>query len=255
MIDAFGNCQSILLIGGSSEIGVSIVKQLNANDSLRLVSLVGRTTKHLDLVESELVDEFTNLKVVKFVTDLSNLDDLEKLCLNVFDNVQYDVVILSAGILPQRNEESIDNLIRISNVNFTSQMVLGSEAIKHFHRLKRGTLVVVSSVAMERPRLDNYFYSATKSGLDNWANGLSDSLIGSQIRILVVRPGMVRTKMSQGINEAPFTCNPEDIAKAVADNLHKGSNLIWVPGPLKYLMMVLKLLPRKLFIRISRQRN
>ncbi len=76
---------------------------------------------------------------------------------------------------------------------------------------------------------DNYLCGATKVGLDAWANGLADALADEPIRILVVRPGMVRTRMSAGHKEPPFTCDPEDVAEAVAKNLRSGP-ITGLPG-------------------------
>ena len=98
-------------------------------------------------------------------------------------------------------------------------------------------------------------YGAAKAGLDAWANGLADSVHGLPIRVLVVRPGMVRTKMSAGLPEAPFTCDPDVVGRAVLRRLNKGPALIWVPGKLRIVMSVLRHLPRFVFRRLSRGVN
>ena len=97
----------------------------------------------------------------------------------------------------------------------------GSLLLAALRRLrdKAGTLVVLSSVAAERPRAANAVYGAAKAGLDALAQGLSDSLAGSGVRVLVVRPGFVRTRMTEGLKPAPFATTPEAVADATVTAL------------------------------------
>jgi decaprenylphospho-beta-D-erythro-pentofuranosid-2-ulose 2-reductase len=126
---------------------------------------------------------------------------------------------------------------------------------QRFRKQGRGVLVVLSSVAAERPRKDNFFYGAAKAGLDAWANGLADELAGSGVRVLVVRPGMVRTRMSAGLPEAPMTTDAAVVADVVAKNLVNGPTTIWVPAQLQVLMSGLRHLPRPVFRKIVSSRE
>ena len=83
---------------------------------------------------------------------------------------------------------------------------------------------------------------------------VADALADEPIRVLVVRPGMVRTRMSAGHKEAPLTCDPEDIADAVANNLLRGPATVWVPAPLRFMMSGLRHAPRPVFRRVSKMR-
>ena len=74
-------------------------------------------------------------------------------------------------------------------------------------------LVVLSSVAGDRARRSNFVYGSTKAGLDAFAQGLGDALHGSGARVLIVRPGFVRTRMTTGLDEAPMTIDPEDVGR------------------------------------------
>ena len=96
--------------------------------------------------------------------------------------------------------------------------------------------MVLSSVAGDRARRSNYVYGSTKAGLDAFAQGLGDALVGSGASVLIVRPGMVRTRMSDGLPEAPMTTDPEVVGSAIVQALRKGKSVIYVPGPLRFLM-------------------
>lgn len=251
MINAFGEIQNILVVGGNSEIGLAILNELNENESLRQIDLIKRKSN------SNSNELFVDSEITEIICDLSNLDQVKGICNSLFENKQYDLVLLAAGLLPdhEKSDISFSDLADLANVNYVSQMLIGHAAISHFQKFSKGTLVVLSSVAMERPRVDNYLYGSTKAGIDTWANGLADSLKNSNIKVLVVRPGMVRTKMSAGMPDAPFTCEPVDVAKAVKKNLSSGKTIIWVPGILHFVFVVLRHLPRKIFIKISESRN
>ena len=142
--------------------------------------------------------------------------------------------------------------VESAKVNFLGPLEIGTAALGRFKKQGHGTLVVISSVAAERPRKDNYVYGSAKSGIDAWANGAADAIAGTAVRVLVVRPGMVRTRMSAGIPEAPLTSNPDDVAKVITRRLSRGPVTVWVPGKLRWLMFVLRHLPRPIFRKISR---
>ena len=103
--------------------------------------------------------------------------------------------------------------------------------IRRFKRQGHGYLAVLSSVAAERPRRANFVYSASKAGVDAFFQGLSDSLVGTGIEVLVVRPGFVHTKMTTGRPALPFSTTPDKVGNAIAEAMGKGSWTLWVPAP------------------------
>lgn len=253
MIDSLGNVQSVLLVGGTSEIGHAILERFAAGGRLQRIVLLGRNEETLEARAQVWRDRGVDAAVV--VADLAGELDVPVLTGRCFEGGDIDVVVFAAGITPDATVETDADFARqVAMVNFVSQMQLGTEFVQRLRLQGHGALVVLSSVASERPRADNYVYGATKVGLDAWANGLADALVGEPIRILVVRPGMVRTRMSAGLKEPPFTCNPEDVAEAVAKNLRTGPVTVWVPPQLRVLMSGLRHAPRPVFRKVSKMR-
>jgi decaprenylphospho-beta-D-erythro-pentofuranosid-2-ulose 2-reductase len=113
---------------------------------------------------------------------------------------------------------------------------------------------VLSSVAGERARKSNFVYGSSKSGLDAFAQGLGDALVGSGVRVLVIRPGFVHSKMTKGLDPAPFATTPEAVANAITEALASGKEIVWVPSVLRWVAMVFHLLPRPLWRRVSADR-
>ena len=113
--------------------------------------------------------------------------------------------------------------------NFVGLVSVLIPIAERMRRQGHGTIVVLSSVAAERPRRANFVYGASKAGLDAFAQGLGDALVGAGVHVLVVRPGFVRTKMTAGRAAAPFAVTPDAVADAIAGGLRSGAHTIWVP--------------------------
>ncbi len=110
---------------------------------------------------------------------------------------------------------------------------------------------MLSSVAGERARKDNFVYGSSKAGLDAFAQGLGDSLAGSGARVMVVRPGFVHTRMTEGMDDGPFSTTPEVVADAIIDGLRKGRHTVWAPALLRYVFGGLRHLPRPVWRKVS----
>ena len=109
-----------------------------------------------------------------------------------------------------------------------------------------------SSVAAVRPRKANFVYRAAKAGLDAFARGLADSLHGSGVRVVLVRPGFVTGRMTAGMAPAPLATTPAKVGAATAAALRDGKSAVWIPAPLAGLSVALRLVPRPAWRRVSR---
>ncbi len=86
--------------------------------------------------------------------------------------------------------------------------------------------------------------------MDGFFQGLGDSLVGTGVQVMVVRPGFVHTKMTEGMDAAPLSTTPEAVADAIVAGLARGSETVWVPGALRYVMSVLRHVPRPIFRKL-----
>ena len=250
MMDALGEPQSVLVLGGSSDIARATVLAL-PRARLRRVVLAGRPSAALDAtVEGLTAAGIPGVATEPFdATDTSSHGDLVD---RVFSAGDVDIVILAFGVLgDQAQAESDPSLaVAMATTNYTGAVSVGLHVARRLRGQGHGTLVVLSSVAGDRARRSNFVYGSTKAGLDAFAQGLGDALHGSGAHVLIVRPGFVRSRMTEGLDEVPLTIDPEDVATAVISGLRKGRSTVYAPGPLRFVMTGLKSLPRPIFRRL-----
>ncbi len=251
MKDALGTPQSVLVLGGTSEIALATVKAMPRN-RLRRVVLAARPSATRDAAVAELTAAgITGVTAVDFdATDTGAHADFVN---GVFDAGDVDIVLLAFGVLGDQGalESDPDRAVDVATTNYTGAVSVGLRVAARLKQQGHGALVVFSSVAADRARRSNFIYGSTKAGLDAFAQGLGDALHGSGAHVLVVRPGMVRTRMSAGLPEAPMTSNPEDVAQIVVTALRKGRETVYAPGPLMLVMGVMKNLPRPIFRKVA----
>lgn len=255
MRDALGAVQSVLVLGGSSEIAVATVKEL-ARGRCRTAVLAGRDVGALETVAADLrAAGVTDVDLVTFdASDPASHQDVIDQAFTAHPDL--DVVILAFGILGDQDEFDHDPAAAAEAVvtNFAGGVSAGLAVAQHLRRQGHGTLVVITSVAGERVRADNVVYGATKAGLDGFAQGLGDRLAGSGASVMVVRPGFVRTKMTAHLPDGPMATTAEAVATDVVAGLRHGAHTVWSPAKLRLVFGVLKALPRPVWRTIAARR-
>jgi decaprenylphospho-beta-D-erythro-pentofuranosid-2-ulose 2-reductase len=250
--DALGSVQSVLVLGGGSDIGLAIVRAL-VSDRTRKVVLAARDPDALAGTCEELTAAGAQAEAIAF--EAADTAAHPELIDSVFDrHGDIDLVLVAFGVLGSQPDLLDDPAAAAESVhvNFTGATALLLAVAKRMRRQGHGTIVVLSSVAGERARRSNFVYGSAKAGLDAFAQGLADELAPSGVDVIVVRPGMVRTKMTEGMDAVPLTTTPEAVAEDVVAALRRGgSRTIWSPAPLRYVMAALRMLPRPIFRRLD----
>ncbi|MFF7469589.1 decaprenylphospho-beta-D-erythro-pentofuranosid-2-ulose 2-reductase [Streptomyces sp. NPDC008092] len=249
MKDAFGMPQSLLVLGGTSEIALATARRLIARRT-RTVWLAGRPSPALERAAEQLRALGPDVHTVPF--DALDPDSHETALGKVFANGDIDLVLLAFGILGDQatDEREPVNAVRVAQTNYTGAVSAGLVAARALQTQGHGSLVVLSSVAGERARRSNFIYGSSKAGLDAFTQGLGDALHGTGVHVMVVRPGFVRTKMTRGLEEAPLATTPEAVATAIEVGLRRRSEVVWVPGALRVVMSALRHAPRSVFRRL-----
>ncbi len=251
MRNAVGTVQSVLVLGGGSDIGRAIAVRL-VQEGARTVVLAGRRPETYADAERALRAAGAS-RVVSVPFDA---DDTESHAGTVADVVgqvgDLDVSVLAFGVLGDQavDEDDPAAAVAVARTNYLGGVSVLTVLSQQLRAQGHGALVVLSSVAGERVRRSNFVYGSAKAGLDGFATGLADALHGSGARVLVVRPGFVASKMTEGMDEAPLSTTPQAVADVVVKGLQGSATVVWAPPALRLVMSVLRHVPRPLFRRL-----
>lgn len=260
VFDATGNPQAILLLGGTSEIGLAICERYLRDAHARVVlacipgdplrdaaksQMEQAGAKSVEVIDFDALDTASHPGVIDAAWGGDNPTDI-------------DVAIVAFGLLGDAEElwQNQRRAVQIAEINYTAAVSVGVLLGDKMRAQGSGRIIAMSSAAGERVRRSNFVYGSTKAGLDGFYLGLGEALREFGVRVLVIRPGQVRTKTTvdhwkaTGTKEAPFTVDKEYVAELAVTAAAKGKDLVWAPGAFRYVMMVLRHIPRPVFRKL-----
>jgi decaprenylphospho-beta-D-erythro-pentofuranosid-2-ulose 2-reductase len=250
MQDGLGAVQSVLVLGGTSEIAGAVLHRLVEQRTRRVV-LAGRDLDGLHAVADDLrVRGATSVECVAF--EATDTAAHEAIVEGVFSGGDIDLVLVAFGTLGDQAvaERRSRDAVEIAHVNYLGAVSVLTAVAEQLITQGHGLIVVLSSVAGERVRRANYVYGSSKAALDSFAQGLSDRLHGTGVRVMIVRPGFVHTAMTVDQRPAPLATTPQTVADAIVDGIAAQRPVIWVPAVLRPVMVVLRHLPRPVFRKL-----
>jgi len=253
--------RSVLVLGGASEIGVAVAARL-ARPRQATVVLAGRHRHALERAARSLfeqagggVDEPGAGAIFTLAFDALRPETHDQVVGEAVRLIgaDIDVVVVALGVLGDRDRDEHDPVaaFAVGATNYAGAMSATLAASRRLRAQGHGTIVILSSVAGVRVRRSNFIYGSSKAAIDAFARGLSDSLHSSGVRVVIVRPGFVATKMTAGLASVPMSTTPEDIAEATFRAIDTGRQIVWVPAASRYLFAVFSRLPRAVWRRLS----
>jgi decaprenylphospho-beta-D-erythro-pentofuranosid-2-ulose 2-reductase len=248
MINAVGAPQSLLLLGGTSDIALAIANRY-ARVGLRVV-LAARPSERRTAAAAELKN--LGCEVTEVDLDARDQNSHAATIELAFAGGDIDIAVIAFGLLgdPERAWQDPDLALELAEVNYTAPVHLGVLLGQRMKNQAHGWIVALSSVAGERVRRSNFMYGSTKAGFDGFFLGLGEALREYGVRVLVVRPGFVKSKMTSGLEGAPLAVTPDQVAEAVVDAIKAKRELVWVPGAMRVVMSGLRHVPRPLFRKL-----
>ena len=251
VLDAVGNPQTILLLGGTSEIGLAICERYLQNAHARIVLAAMPSDPGRDAAVAQM--QAAGARSVELIDfEATDPDTHPKMIEAAFANGDVDVAIVAFGILGDAEElwQNQHKAVLAAEINYTAAVSVGVLLGEKMRAQGFGQIIAMSSAAGERVRRSNFVYGSTKAGLDGFYLGLSEALRAYGVRVLVIRPGQVRTRMSAHVKEAPLTVDKEYVANLAVTAAAKGKELVWAPAAFRYVMMVLRHIPRSIFRKL-----
>jgi len=163
----------------------------------------------------------------------------------------FDTLIVTAGLFARQEvlETDADALAALLAADFANTVQLCEAARVRLLARGGGTLCVFSSVAGDRARKPVVLYGAAKAGLSHYLEGLDHRFRAQGLRTIAVKPGFVRTGMTEGVPEPPFAGDPDAVAARVVRALDRGTPVVYAPPIWRLVMAVVKRLPRAVMRR------
>ncbi|MGH8321943.1 MAG: SDR family oxidoreductase [Gammaproteobacteria bacterium] len=241
----------VLIIGATSAIADATARLFAAQgDELFLVA---RNPVRLEAIKQDLEVRGAN-KVETAVLDINDLAEHETLLDAAWSALhEVDVALVAHGTLPDQKacQASAPLTVKEFNTNATSTIALLTLVASRLETQKKGTLVVISSVAGDRGRASNYVYGAAKAALTAFASGLRQRLFRSGINVITIKPGFVDTPMTVDFKKGLLWAQPETIANGIFKAINKGRSVVYLPWFWRLVMLIIQHIPEPLFKRIK----
>lgn len=242
----------MVIFGGRSEIGLELGREL-ASSGATVVLAARRSDDLHDQVAALTAAGASSVGTAEFdADDLTSHGPLVSSL--VAEHGPIDYAVLAFGILGDqaRAETDASHAVAVVHTDYVAQVSLLTHLATTMRAQRSGSIVVFSSVAGARVRRANYVYGSAKAGLDGFASGLADALHGSGVRLLIVRPGFVIGRMTEGMSPAPLSSTPAQVAAATVRALEQGRRSVWVPRRLAALVFAMRMMPHAIWQKMPR---
>ena len=231
MKDSIGNVQRVVVLGGTSDIALATLAKLAGQRRGVQVMLAARPGERRVVAAASL--EARGMQVTEVDFEATDRTSYEQAIASAFDaGGDVDVVMVAFGLLgdQQRAWQDVDLALELVQVNYAAAVGCGVLVAARLRAQGHGAIIAMSSVAGERPRRSNFVYGSTKAGLDAFYTGLGDALATDGVQVLLVRPGFVRTRMTDGLAAAPLSQTPQQVADVIVAGLQAGRRTVWAPS-------------------------
>jgi len=252
MKSATGVVGSVVLFGGTSELGRATLTHL-LKPGVQHVVLVSRDVEAAHAGDVQLEDLSPDITISHVKFDGEDAASMQAVVDEVFAIVgDIDVAIVAHAVLGADRDGYSDpaSVANVIDVNVTATMALLYALSQRMRAQKHGVIALFSSVAGVRVRKANPVYGASKAAIDSFALALGHDLEQDGIKVVVIRPGFVRTKMTAGMKEAPFATDPDKVGEVAAAAISKKATIVYVPGVLRFVFALLSVLPTRVWRRL-----
>lgn len=245
----------VVLLGGTKGIGRALGRLLVARG--HRVCLLGRDMGELEASGKDFESRASTSDTTPVGTVVCDLADPATFA-RALDQADaqldgFNAVVVTAGMFGTQEalEADTDRAQELLTVNFANTVVFCEHARQRLLARGGGKLCVLSSVAGERGRKPVILYGASKAGLSAYLEGLDHKFRAKGLETICVKPGFVKTGMTAGLAPPPFAGEPDGVARDVLRAIERGSPEIYTPWIWRYVMLVIRHLPRFVMRRLS----
>ena len=241
---------NVLIVGARSDMAQAVARKY-AQEGYAL-TLAARGTEGMDSQCGDLRVRYPQAEVRSVELDVLATDTHGQFC-DALDPLP-DVVICAAGYLGDQElaQTDMNEFRKITDTNYTGcASVLGTIANKFMAR-GSGVIIGISSVAGDRGRKSNYVYGSAKAAFTSYLSGLRHRMVDAGIKVITVKPGFVRTRMTEGMPlPGALTAMPDEVALDIFNAHQKGRDEIYTKWFWRYIMLIIRHLPEFIFKRTN----
>lgn len=236
----------VAILGGTRGMGRSLARRFAERGDW--VALLGRDQAELERSKADLEARGApGVRVVVAACDLEKTETFRPALEAAEQGLEgLDTVVVTAAVFAPQDKLEGDPALtqKLLTVDFANTVVFCEEARKKLLLRGAGTLCVFSSVAGDRARKPQVLYGAAKAGLSAYLEGLDHRYRSQGLVTVCVKPGFVRTGMTEGLRTPPFAGDPDEVAQAVLEGIDAGSPVVYAPAIWRAVMTAIKAMPR-----------
>jgi decaprenylphospho-beta-D-erythro-pentofuranosid-2-ulose 2-reductase len=241
----------IVVIGATSGIAEHCCRLWLATEPAELV-LVARDKAKLDKIAADLKVRSPASTITIVLGDFLDRSFIQSVVDNAVAAGPVDVALIAHGWMPE-NQVGLDlaTCEQILDINAVSPVLFAEAFAAHFTKAGRGTIAIIGSVAGDVTRRANYLYGASKALLTRYAQGLDHRLIGSGVKVVLIKPGPTDTPMTAQLKARGQRMAPvEDVARATVEGIRRGKPVVYTPPIWQLIMLIVRHIPRPIFNRL-----
>lgn len=243
---------NVVMLGATRGMGRAVARRL-AHRGDRLF-LLGRDLVQLERSAADLEVRGARGRVGFAACDLAEPEGFDA-ALDAADNElqSFDTFVLTAAEFGTQDdlEADHDRARHLLTVNLANTIALCEAVRERLLARGGGTLCVFSSVAGDRGRKPVGIYGASKAGLSHYLESLDHRYRGAGLVTVTVKPGFVRTSMTEGLDAPPFAGEPDEVAAVVVKAIDRGTPVVYAPPIWGVVMGAIKALPRWIMRRVD----
>lgn len=241
----------VVVVGASSGIGEALARLLVRSGAR--VALVARRRDELEALAASLNGETGKTRALVFPHDVTKFEEVPELFQGIVRELGgFDTIVYCAGVMPKVavDEYDFSKDRQVYEVNVLGAIAWLNEAARRLERQESGAIVGISSVAGDRGRKGQPVYCSSKAALNAYLEGLRNRLGARGVRVITIKPGPVRTPMTEGL-KMPFMISAEEAAEGILRAIRREKNWAYVPKIWWPIMTAIRMIPSVLFRRTN----
>jgi len=250
----------IVIVGATSSIAEHCARawaqqyQQQTQSETQQFVLLGRDQEKLSAIAADLSVRNPAAQCEILLPDFSSADSIQQTVNDIVAAGTPDIVLIAHGTLPEQSacQQNLAMAAEAMHINGLSPALFAEAFAGPMQRANAGTIVLIGSVAGDRGRKSNYVYGAAKGLVTRYAQGLQHRLAGTNVGVVLVKPGPTDTPMTAHLKQdGAKLASVEAVANDIVQGVQKGRAVIYTPGKWWLIMMIIRHLPRFIFNKMD----